>query len=111
MRAFRFDGFRGCAEMALNLAFFFLLRFLAEDVFVLGVGLGEVVQAESLAVFQVAAALGIALYDQFNAPFDFGGRALAAAAEILVVFNFELADVAFEPRQFLVDGRHGRTNP
>ncbi len=109
--ALGFDRFRGCTEVALNFSFFLVLRFFAEDILVFGVGLGEVVQAEPLAVLQIAATLGIALDHQFNTPLDFGRRALSAAAEELVVFNFELADVAFELRQFLVDSRHGWKSP
>ncbi len=107
LRAFGLDGFRGRTEMALDAAFFLLLRFLAENVFVLGVGLREVIQAETLAVFEVAAALAVAFDRQFDAPFDFRRRTLSAAPEILVVFDLELADVALELAQILVDGRHG----
>src|SRR5208282_396238 len=89
--AFGFDGFRGGTEVPLNFSFFFLLRFLAKDVLVLRVGLREVIQAEALAVLQVAAALGVALNHKLDAPFDFGRRSLAAAAVVLVIFNFELA--------------------
>src|SRR5208337_808253 len=41
-----------------------------------------------------------------NAPFDFGGRALAATAEIHVVLDLELANVALELREILVNGGH-----
>jgi hypothetical protein len=41
-----------------------------------------------------------------DAPLDFGGRTLAAAAEILVVFDFELTDVPFERAQLFVNGSH-----
>src|SRR4029077_8806798 len=62
-------------------------------------------------VLQVAAALGVALHHQLNAPLDFRGWALPAAAEILVVFNLQLPDVPFELGQLFVDGRHGWKSP
>ena len=90
------DFFRRCAKMALNFAFFFLGNFLAEDIFVLRVGLRKIVEAETLREFHVAAAFPIALDELIDAPLDFGGRTFPAAAEILVVFDLELADVFFE---------------
>lgn len=105
--AFRLDRFRGRAEVPLDGSLFFLLGFFTENVFILRVGLSEVVQAESLAVLEVAAALAISLNHRFNTPFDFRGRALSAAPEVLVEFNLELTDVPFELAQLFVDGRHG----
>ncbi len=63
--------------------------------------------AKLLREFQIAPALPVALHEDIETPFDFGGRALAAAAEILVVFDLELTNVPFELAQIFVDGRHG----
>src|SRR5260370_834873 len=97
--------------MQLHFPLFFLLDFFPEDIFVLRVGLREVAGAKALAEFQLAAALGIALDDQLDAPLDFGRRTLSAAAEELVVLDLELADVFFELRQFFVDRSHGGRSP
>jgi len=92
--------------MPLDGAFFLLLGFLPENVFVLGVSLREVVEAESLVGLHVAAALVIALDEKIDAPLDFRRRALAATAEILVVFDLELANVLLDLAQIFVNGRH-----
>src|SRR5208283_5664185 len=92
--AFGFDGFGSGAEVALDFALFALGEALAENVLIFSVGLGEIAETEALVVFEVAAALGVAFDELFNAPFDFGGRALAATAEIHVVLDLELANVA-----------------
>ena len=97
--------------MPLHFSFFFRLRFFSEDVFVLRVGLREVVVAKALAEFQIAAALAIALNDQLDAPLDLGRRTLPAAAKELVILDLELADVFFELPQFLVDRGHGGRSP
>src|SRR5207302_1268203 len=88
--AFGFNGLGRGSKVALYFSLFLLLEPLAENVFVLRVSLREVVVAETLTEFHLAAALAIALDDRIDAPFDFGGRALPAAAEILVVFDLEL---------------------
>src|SRR6266478_7386722 len=51
LRALGFDLFCRRSKMPLNFPFFFLLQLLPEDVFVFRIGLREVVEAESLAVF------------------------------------------------------------
>ena len=110
-RAFRLNCFRGGTEVPLDSSLFLLLRLFAKNVFVLGVRLREVVQAKSLAVFQLATAIAISLDQRFNAPLDLRRRALSASAEVLVVFNLELTDVPFELAQLFVDRRHERKNP
>src|SRR5690242_12224881 len=92
--------------MALDGSFFLLLGLLAENVFVLGVSLREVVETEALVRFHIATALVVALDEKIDAPLDFGGRTLASAAEILVVLDFELADVLLDLAQIFVNGRH-----
>src|SRR6267143_6720283 len=52
----RFDLFRRCAKVALDLAFFFLRGSLSKDIFVLRVRLRKVIEAEPLREFQFAAA-------------------------------------------------------
>ena len=74
--------------MPLHFAFFALRSALAENVLVLGVGLGKVGETEALIEFQIAAAFRITANNQVDAPFNFGGRALAAAAEEHIVFDF-----------------------
>jgi len=86
--------------MALHFSFFFLLKLLAENIFVFGVGLAEVIVAKALAELHIAAALAVAFDDQLDAPLDFSGWTLPATAKVLVVFNFELANVFFELRHF-----------
>src|SRR5260370_30078820 len=111
LRASRFD-LPGCrAEMVLDFSFFLLRHFFPEDIFVFRVGLQKIVKAESLREFQFAAAFRVALHEHIDAPRDFRGRTLPAAAEILVVFNLELADVALELAEFFFDGRHTWCNP
>jgi hypothetical protein len=110
-RAFRLNCFRGGTEVPLDCSLFLLLRLFAKNVLVLGVGLREVVQAKSLAVLQLAAAVAISLDQRFDAPLDLRRRALSASAEVLVVFNLELTDVPFELAQLFVDRRHERKNP
>src|SRR5712671_5522262 len=97
--------------MALHFSFFFLLKLLAENIFVLGVGLAEVIVAKALAELHIAAALAVAFDDQLDAPFDFRGWTLPAATKVLVVLNFELANVFFELSHFFVDGRHAEESP
>src|SRR5262245_10233317 len=92
--------------MPLDGALFLLLRFLPENVFVLCVSLREVVEPEALVGLQFAAALVVALDKKINAPLDFGGRTLAPAAKILVVFDLELTDVFLDLAQIFVNGRH-----
>src|SRR5579884_3766437 len=99
------------AEVVLHESFLFLLHALAEDVLVLRVGLREVVEAEALRGLQLAAPFGIALHHQVDAPFDFGGRTLAPAAEVLIVLNLELADVAFDLTEIFVDSGHAGRSP
>src|SRR5882724_4286037 len=109
--ALGFDGLGCGSEVALHFSFFFLLQALAEDVFVLRVSLREVVVPEALAEFQLAAAFGVALDEQLDAPLDFGGRTLPAAPEILVILDFELANVLFELRHFFVNRGHAWKPP
>src|SRR5215831_4542097 len=99
------------AVMPLDGALFLLLRFLPEDVFILCVSLREVVEAEALVRLQFAATLVITLDEKVYAPFDFRWRTLPAAAEILVVFDLELADVLFDLTQIFVNGRHVLRGP
>src|SRR5262249_22782538 len=94
------------AIMPLDSALFLLLRFLPENVFVFRVGLREIVEAKALMGFHFPAALVVPLDEKIDAPFDFGRRTLAAAAEILVVFDLELTDILFNLAQIFVDGRH-----
>ena len=82
--------------MTLDSTLFLLLRFLPENVFVFCISLREVVEAEALMGFQFPAAFVITLDEKIDALFDFGGRAFAAAAEILVVLDFELTDVLLD---------------
>ncbi len=77
--------------MALHLSFLFLLKLLAENVFVLRVSLGEVVVSKALAKFELGAALGVAFDKQLDAPLDFRGRALPAAAKELVILQDDVA--------------------
>ncbi len=105
----RLDGFGRRAVVPLRAPFFFHLHFFAENVFVLGVRLRQVVETKALPEFQLAAAFAVALYNQFNAPLDFRGWALPPTTEILVVFDFQLPDVSFELTEILVNGGHGRT--
>src|SRR6266436_1175557 len=110
-QARRFDFLRRRAKVALDFSFLFQRNFLPENILVFRVGLRKIIEAEPLREFQFAAALGVALHQQINAPLDFRRRALPAASEILVVFNLELADVALELAQLLVNGRHARRKP
>src|SRR5579859_5422698 len=92
--------------MPLDCTLFLLLGFLAEDVFVFSVSLREVVETEALVRLHVPATLVIALDEKIDAPFDFSGRTLPTAAEILIVFDLELADVLFDLAKIFVNGRH-----
>ncbi len=94
--------------MPLNFSFFFQRHFFPENIFVFRVSLRKIIEAESLRKLQLAAALRVALHELIDAPFNFGGRALPASAEILVVFDLELANVPFDLAQIFVDGRHAR---
>src|SRR6202030_851364 len=91
----------------LHRAFFFLLGPLAKNIFVLGVSLGEIVVAKSLAVLHIAGAFAVPFDHQFDAPLNLIGRTLTAAAEELIVFDLQLANVAFELTEFFVDGGQG----
>src|SRR4030095_1560367 len=106
-KALRFNGFGRSTEVALHRGLFLLFQLLAEYVFVLRVGLGEVVKAEALADFHVSRTFTIFLHDQIDTPFDFAGWTFATPAKELIVFDLQLADVAFELAEFFVDGRHG----
>jgi hypothetical protein len=105
------DLFRRRAKVPLNFSFFFQHHLFPKDIFVLRVGLRKIIEAESLRELQLAAALRVALHELIDAPFNFRRRALPATAEILVVFDLELADVPFELAQIFVDGRHAWRNP
>ena len=105
-RTGRFDFLGGGAEMPLQPSFFLHCGFLPEDVFVFCVGLREVVEAESLCELQVSAALVVALDQKIDAPFDVGRRTLPATSEVLVVLDFELADVFFDLAQIFVNSPH-----
>src|SRR5258708_2054502 len=106
LRASRFNLLRCRAEVPLDFSFFLLRGSFPENIFVFCVSLREVVEAESLRELELASAFGVALDHLIDAPLDFRGRTLPAAAEILVVFDLELTDVTFERAQFFVDGRH-----
>src|SRR4029077_5992343 len=103
-----FNFFCGRSKMPLNLSFFLLGHFFAKDIFVFRVGLRKVIEAEALREFELAAAFRVAFYHHVDAPLDFGGRTLAAAAEVLIVLDLELPNVFFECRQFFVNGGHAR---
>jgi hypothetical protein len=84
-----------------------LLRPLAKNILVLRIGLREVVVTKALAVLHVAGALAVSLDDQFDAPFNLIGRTFTASAKELIVFDLQLADVAFKLAEFFVDGGDG----
>src|SRR5438046_4023342 len=107
-RAGSLDLLRRRPEMPLNRTFFLLLQFFPEDVLIFCVGLGEIVKAKALRGFQFAPAFPIALDQHIDAPLNFGGWTLPAAAEILVVFNLQLSNLLFECSQFFVNGGHAR---
>ena len=92
----RFDCFGRSAEVPLRSAFFFLLGSLAENIFVLGVGLREVVVTKALTELQLTAAFSVSLDNQLDTPLDFGRRTLPPAAKILVVLDLELANIPLE---------------
>jgi len=95
LAAGRFDLFRRCAKVALDLAFLFRRGFLRRCLCTSRTS-AKIIEAEPLREFQFASAFRVALHEQINAPFDFRGRTLPAASEKLVVFDLELADVPFE---------------
>src|SRR6476659_1075092 len=95
-RAFCLDRLRSRAKVPLRAPLFFLLCPFAENVLVLRVRLRKVVITKSLPKLQFAAAFAIALDDQLDAPLDFSGRTFPPAAEILIVLNFELANIPLE---------------
>src|SRR5258708_5758034 len=103
-----FDLFGRGAKMPLDFAFFLLRRAFPEDILVLRIRLGKIVEAESLREFQVATAFRIALDGQVNAPFNFRGRTFSATAEVLIVLHLELSNIFFECSQVFVDGGHTR---
>src|SRR5260370_30419094 len=103
-----FDLFGRGAKMPLDFSFFLLRRAFPEDILVLRIRLGKIVETESLREFQVAAAFRIALDHHVNAPFNFRGRTFSATAEVLIVFHLELSNIFFECSQFFVDGGHTR---
>ncbi len=94
--------------MPLDFSFFLLRGALPEDILVLRVSLGKIVEAESLREFQIAAAFRIALYHHVDAPFNFCGRTFPATAEVLIVLHLELSNVLFECSQVFVNGGHAR---
>ena len=70
-RAIRFDLFRSRAKVPRHLPLFLLLQPLAKHILIFRVGLRQVVVAKALPEFQLAAALGITLGHQLQAPFNF----------------------------------------
>src|SRR5882762_1137652 len=106
LRAFRFNRFGRRTEVPLHGSFFFLLALLAENIAILGVGLREVVVAESLAILHIPGAFPVLLNDQFDAPLNLSGRTLTPSAKELIVLNLQLPDIAFELSEFFVDGGH-----
>src|SRR5580700_4139980 len=69
LRALRLNGFRRSPKMPLRPALFLQLHFFAENIFVLRVGLRQIVESKALPEFQLAAAFAIALDHQLDTPF------------------------------------------
>src|SRR6266436_7904163 len=111
LRASGFNFSRRGAKMPLDFSFFLLRGFFSENILVFCVRLRKVIEAEPLRELQLAAALRVALNHHVNAPFDFRGRALPAASEILVVLHLELPNIFFECSQLFFDGGHERRIP
>src|ERR1700733_11277736 len=109
LRALRLNSLRRSPKVPLRPPLFLQLHFLAKNIFVLRVSLRQIVESKALSELQLAAAFAVALDHQLDTPLDFGGRALPAATKILVVLDFQLADVPFELAQIFVDGGHGWT--
>src|ERR1700761_4129390 len=89
--------------MVLRVAPFFLRELLSPHVLILHVSLREIAGAKTLAGRKIAGPIGVALDVGLEAPLRIGGRTRTAAAEILFVFNFERAKVAFDLVQFFVN--------
>src|SRR6266478_4761076 len=103
-----FDLFGRRAKMPLDFSFFLLRGARPEDILVLRVSLGKIVEAESLREFQIAAPFRIALDHHVDAPFNFCGRTFPATAEVLIVLHLELSNVLFQCSQVFVNGGHAR---
>src|SRR5215469_12166160 len=94
--AFGLDRFCCSAEVMLLRAGLLLDDLLAPHVLILGVGLGQVVVAETLSVVEVRHMLGTAANQTVESPLRIRGRAFASATEILLEFDFQGADFALD---------------
>ena len=82
--------------MMLRRAAFLLHGFLAPHIHVLGVGLREVREAESLPETQFRGAFVIAAHQAFQAPLRVRGRPRTPAAEELLVLDLQPANIFFD---------------
>jgi len=87
-------------------AAFFLRELFAPHVLILDVSLGEVIGAEALAGGEIGGAIVEASQGGLEAPLRVRGRTRTAAAEILLEFNFQRADIALDPAQFFINAGH-----
>jgi hypothetical protein len=87
---------RSRAKMPLNGAFLLLLHPFAEDFAILRVHLGQIAVAEALRKIHLRAAVAVALHRGIDAPFEIRRGPLFAAAEVLFVLDFQLADVLLQ---------------
>ena len=106
LRALGFHRLRGSSEVV-SLGGPFLLRdLLAPHVLILRVGLLDVVEAEALTGAQLGDALVVAPYQGVHAPLRVRRRTRSPAAEILLVFDLQRADVPLDLAKIVVDGGH-----
>ena len=107
VRSLSLDRLRGCAVMVLLSAGFLLHDLFAPHVLIFGVGLLKIVESEALREAQIAHSFVVAAHHVVDAPLGIGGRARPTAAEELLVFDLERADVALDLAEVVVDSGHG----
>ena len=92
--AFRLNRSRRRAEMTIHAAFLAFPHAFVEDLAITRVGLREIGIPKPLAEVHLRAPVAVALENQINPPLGVGRRPRLATAEILLVFDLELPDVA-----------------
>src|SRR5579859_379288 len=100
------NGFGSGAEVVLLCRGFLLNHFLAPHVLILSVGLGQIVESKALCEAKLAGALVVPAYKALRAPLGIRGRPLTPAAEKLLVFDLQGADIPLDLTEIFVDGGH-----
>jgi hypothetical protein len=111
--ALGFNLSRRRAEMPLHRPVLAFLHPLVKNLTVLGVSLSQIPKSKSLSIVHLRRTVAVTFENLLDPPFDIGWWAFFTAAEELLKFDLELANVTLQARQVfvsLVRGHRWRRN-